>query len=333
MEDIEYIFSGIAVILMLGLIFIVKYSKRQRPKVKNTKNTKNNWVDTTQFQNWKERISHSCDEKTLMDFMNFLKLYKGGYIKRRNGRIVYQGFLGREKGELKGIFYHKVVPARNVSIKQKELFRTYLRGIGVNGLEERPAYELRSGKLKADSRNEEEYHRKLSGNRGEQRVRNCLKILNDASFSVLNGIVLRDGEQVKEFDHIIVGDTGVFVLETKAFGMSDKSEDSDEARLTIDADGQWKLYRHHNMRTLKNPTEQILEEKRFMEELLADTFVEVKTVLVLANENLAIKKRVSLDYDVIMLKDLVGYITKYKGKLSDSDKYQIISKLQEHRVN
>lgn len=326
--ELEYILSGIAIIAITGLLYIAKYSKIRRPKIKE-----NTWIDTTQFQRWKEKIYNNCDEKTLSDFMSFLKQYKGGYIKRRNGAIIYQDFLGNEKGDLKGIFYNVVVPAKKVSIKQKELFRTYLRGIGVSGLEQRPSYELRSGKLKADGRSEEEYHRKLAGNRGEQSVRNCLKILDASSFSIMHGVVLKLGTRVKEFDHIVIGNTGVFVLETKAFGMSEKADGFDEARLVIDTDGQWKLYKHHNMKVVKNPTEQILEQKHFMEELLADTCVEVNTVLVLANKDLVIEKKDFLLYKVIMLKDLIHYITCQEGKISENDKYLITSKLQEHRIN
>lgn len=323
---------ALAIIVVLVLITKIRKSLRpirpQRPTYK-----KQDWVDTADFQRWKEKIYSNCDEKTLMDFMNFLKLYKGGYIKRRNGRIVYQDFLGKEKGDLKGIFYNIVVPAKKIPVQQKELFRNYLQGIGVTGLEQRPSYELQSGKLKADSRDEEEYRRKLSGNRGEQQVRDCLKLLDDSRFSVMNGVVLRIGTRVKEFDHIIVGDTGVFVLETKAFGMSEKSDGFDKARLVIDTDGQWKLYKYHNMRVVKNPAEQILEEKHFIAELLIDTYVDVNAVLVLANKDLVVEKNGLLFYKVIMLKDLVRYITQNEGELSDSDKYQIISKIQEHRVN
>ena len=287
-EDILIII--LAIIAVLTIITKIRSSlsplRRRRPT-----NKRQDWVDKADFQRWKEKIYSNCDEQTLIEFMDFLKKYKGGYIQRRNGEIIYQGFLGREKGELKGIFYHKVVSARNVSIKQKELFRTYLRGIGVNGLEERPVYELRSGKLKVDSKNEEEYHRKLSGNRGEQQVRDCLKSLDSSRFSVMNGVVLRIGTRVKEFDHIIVGDTGVFVLETKAFGMSEKDDGFDKAHLVIDTDGQWKLHKYHNMRVVKNPTEQILEEKHFIEELLTDTYVDVNAVLVLANKDLVVEKR------------------------------------------
>lgn len=324
--EYEYIF-GIVLAVIGVLVLITKLKKATRPKKRQ------DWVDTADFQRWKEKIYSSCDEKSLTDFMNFLKHYKGGYIKRRNGRIVYQDFLGKEKGDLKGIFYNIVVPARGISVTQKESFRTYLQKIGVNGLAQSPFYELQSGELKADGRDEEEYHRKLSGNRGEQSVRDCLKLLENSRFSVMNGVVLRVGTRVKEFDHIVIGDTGLFILETKAFGMSEKSNGFDEARLVIDTDGQWKLYKYHDKRVVKDPTEQILEEKHFMEEVLADTYVDVNAVLVLANKDLVVEKKGLLFYKIIMLKDLISYITQNEGKLTDSEKYQIISKLREHRVN
>ncbi|MGN0395510.1 MAG: hypothetical protein ACI4EF_09110 [Coprococcus sp.] len=78
----------------------------------------------------------------LQNFLVFLKKYQGGYVRRKSDQIVYQDFLGKEKGDLKGIFFNIVVPNPNISTKEKEEFR-YLKGIGVNGIDKRPDYETR----------------------------------------------------------------------------------------------------------------------------------------------------------------------------------------------
>lgn len=325
----EYTVVSVIVVIVVVIALAVKIAVQRN----RTGRRSATWVDTSSFQRQKAQLYDHCDEQTVAEFLDFLKQYKGGYVKRRNGRIVYQEFLGKEKGDLKGIFYHVIVPDRKISIKQKEQVRIYLRSIGVSGLEQRPPYEQRSGRLKAGNGNEEEYHRKLSGNRGEQKVRDGLSILKESGYSVLNGVVLKFGDTVKEFDHIVVGATGVFVLETKAFGMSDQNTASDKARLVIDMDGQWKLYKNHRERILKVPTEQILEERQFMERLLADTFAEVTMILVLANDELTVEKRISLDYELLMRKDLIHYITQQDRRLRDNDACLVISKLNECRLN
>lgn len=45
-----------------------------------------------------------------------------------------------------------------------------------------------------------------------------MKKLDQENYAVINGPALKYGGQVKEFDHIVVGKTGVFCIETKAFG-------------------------------------------------------------------------------------------------------------------
>ncbi len=55
--------------------------------------------------------------------------------------------------------------------------------------------------------------------------------------------------------------------------------------------------------------------------------------MVLANKDLVIERKTLLLYKIVMLKDLIRYITQQEGKISDSDKYQIMSKIQEHRIN
>lgn len=328
MDYLIYIGIGIVAILLLLL--------RLMGPIKFTK--KDVWVDTGIFDKWKQRINTNCDEQTLESFIAFLKEYKGGYIRRRNGKIVEHSFLGKEKGDLKGIFYRVVKPSRKISVQQKEAFRNYLRQIGVEGMDQRPDYELRSGKLRSgklqtNKNDKEEYQRKQAGNRGEQRVRDCLKELERDKFSVINGVVLKLGDQIKEFDHIVISNYGLFILETKAFGMSDTDEGSDEAKLVIDDQGTWTLYKYNEKRVLKDPTEQIMEQKKFMELLLEHYFFEIKPVLVLGNKKLILKKYLDTAYSVVLIDDLITYLYQFNEKMSFSDRMRIISIIDEHRIN
>ena len=109
---------------------------------------KNKWVSTEDFQKAKGKLKRDCTEDEFDAFFGFLKNYKGGFVRRRSGQIVEQGYLGKEKGDLKGIFFNVVYPNHNLSTGKKEEFRRYLVSVGVNGIDERPSYKTRDNRLK-----------------------------------------------------------------------------------------------------------------------------------------------------------------------------------------
>lgn len=294
---------------------------------------KSQWVDRNDFVEWKQKISNYCDEQILEEFMTFLKEYKGGYLKRRNGKIVFQDFLGKEKGDLKGIFYNIIVPSRHISVKEKENFRNYLCSIGVNGLENRPAYEKRDGKLKADTNNKEEYRRKLVGNRGERKVRDALKELDTNNFFVVSGIMLKTNGQVKEFDHIIISDNAMFILETKAFGMAENENGTDRAELYIDENDNWKIKKYGKFRNVKSPTKQIEGQKDFMKNFVGEIILDARYILVLSNSQLKVRQKKECNYEILNIEETLKFIKEYKGEMSISDKFQLISKIEQNRVN
>ena len=102
MENIEILFG--AVVIISAILYIVFRLEKKK------------YIDTDQFEKEKIKIKPSCSEEELDSFIAFLKVYKGGYIKRRDGKIVNRDYLGKEKGDLKGIFYHIVVPSNKLSI-------------------------------------------------------------------------------------------------------------------------------------------------------------------------------------------------------------------------
>lgn len=307
------------VLIFIGLLFnVLKRSK---------------WVDRKDFDVWKYKVNDYCDEQVLEGYMAFLKEYKGGYVKRRNGKIVFQDFLGKEKGDLKGIFYHVIVPSKHISVREKENFRNYLREIGVNGVENRPAYEKRDGKLKADINNKEEYNRKLAGNRGEQKVRDALKELDENNYFVVSGIVLKTNDQVKEFDHIVISNDAMFVLETKAFGMAESENGIDKAELYIDENDNWKIKKYGKFRDVKSPTKQIEGQKDFMRNFVVDIMPDITYILVLSNSHLKVSQKKELDYEILNIEEMIRFIKEYKGIMNISEKFQLISQIEQNRVN
>lgn len=319
--EFEQIGIGI-VIVLIGIILLFA-------QIKSIK--KNKWVSTSEFQKQKLKMKPYCSEEDFTRFMEFLQNYKGGYVRRRSGQIVYQDYLGKEKGDLKGIFFNIIAPNPNLKTSQKESFRRFLLSIGVNGVNERPAYETRDSKLKNNKTDEEEYRRKEVGNRGEQLVRDFLKKLDERKYSVINGPVIRKDAVTKEYDHIIVGSNGVFALETKAFGMTDGVPD--KASLFIDFGDKWIIRKNKKNRELLSPTKQILEEKTHLEKVIKSCTVVVHPILVLSNTELFIKNNIELPYGIVRVDKLEKLIASYEDVLAESDRMLILQDIDECRIN
>lgn len=323
MNDIVTLTMG--VVLAIGLIALI-FSKLVPQK-------KDKWVDTQEFEQWKQKISRDCNTQNLQEFQDFLRRYGGGYVRRQHGEIVRQEFLGREKGDLKGIFYQLVVPSKQISIAHKEQFRSLLMEVGVTNVDQRPQYEARDGKLNNKAQDIEERNRKQSGNRGEKIVRDNLEILKKENYFIVSGVVLQYEGETKEFDHIVIGENGVFILETKAFGLSEDVLKDSHAQLLIEGQDEWTLKKNGQLRILQSPTEQVLAQRKFMERFVEEFMTDVNNVLILANPDLKLQKRINLDYDVVQVQNLCQYIRHTEGSLAYNDRLALVSKINGHRQN
>lgn len=309
----------ILVIIALLLIIPILFSKKTK------------WVSTDDFEKEKKKLRPNCSDMELQNFLVFLKKYQGGYVRRKSGQIVYQDFLGKEKGDLKGIFFNIVVPNPNISTKEKEEFRRYLKEIGVNGIDKRPNYETRDSKLR-NNKKDEEYIRKEVGNIGEQIVRNALKRLEELGYSVINGPVLKYDGVSKEYDHIVIGDNGVFCIETKAFGLSGGK--ACKASLFIDPNDKWIIRKNGMNRDLESPTQQVVDEKKLLEKIInLSCFLEVHPILVLCNTELYIKNNIELPYDVVRIDALIECIQNCKDSITESDRLCVLSDIDRNRIN
>jgi len=291
----------------------------------------NNWVSRDKFESEKRKLKASCNEDEVKDFISFLKNYKGGYVRRRSGKIIYQDYTGKEKGDLKGIFYHVISPNSNLSVSRKEEFRELLIKIGVNGIENRPDYEVRDSKLKNKATGDE-YRRKEVGNIGEQIVRDALKMLENRGYSVINGPVLKYNDVCREYDHIVIGSNGVFALETKAFGMTEGK--ATKASLFIDPEDKWIIRKNKVNRDLESPTLQIIAEKELLQEIVdISSITDVHSVLVLCNTELFIKNNMVLPYEVVRVDKLVELIGRQGDLIAENDRMNILSDINRYRIN
>lgn len=311
-------FCGSVIFLIIVVAGLIKKSNRSA------------WVNTDEFSIKKKKMKPFCSKKEFDEFFNFLQTYEGGYIRRKKGEIIFRDYSGEEKGILKGIFFNVVANNPNITSGDKERFRYFLQSIGIFGVAERPEYETRDSKLKNKKTDIDEYKRKEVGNIGEKLVRNILNDLNPEKYMVLNGPVLKKDGVVKEFDHIVLGHNGCFVIETKAFGMSDGRPC--KSCLFIDKGDKWIIRKNKNNRDLESPTAQIKEEKQILE-IIIDLPINIHPILVLSNSELFVKQNIKLDYDVVVVDKLQEFIENYDDRLLENDKLMILQSIDQARIN
>ena len=176
-----------------------------------------------------------------------------------------------------------------------------------------------------------EYLRKEVGNIGEQIVRDELKKIEKHNYAVINGPVLKYNDTIKEFDHIVVGENGVFCIETKAFGMTEG--ESTHATIFIDKGDKWSIRKNKHNKELESPTEQIIEEKTLLENVIASSMLTVHPVLVLSNKDINVKNNIRLPYDIVRVDGLLDYISNYIDAVTENDKMFVLSDIDRCRIN
>ena len=278
--------------------------------------------DARKFEDWKMKISGGADEKLLLDYMDFLRTYPGSRV--------------RHKGRKKVIYSY--APTPRLYTQSKEQFREFLIGLGVSGLSERPNYEERSGKLRV-GKNLSEFDRRIKtvGNIGEKMVRAALEKL-PPEYKSVSGIYLEiEGTLRLELDHVVIGPTGMYILETKAFGITPEGVNN-RLVLFINKNGEWSKTEHGRITPLPSPEEQIIRQQQIMQDFLKPINVIPRVILVLANRKAAlgrIEKRPP--FIISRLEDLTSHIVsknpEEKPELSQEMISSTLSLLDMHRLN
>ncbi len=337
----ELLYGIVVAILVIVILFAkVKKSEKRNNKSKysndnsfhknSRKNNHYSSSDNKVFESLKRSIHISSSEQEFITFRNALSSYGGGYTKYSGSTIIKREYLGKEKGDLKGIFFNVIVPNSHISVSRKEEFRSFLREIGVNGLEQRPDYEGRDSKLKNNAKNKDDYEKKEVGNKGEQVVRDVLEEL-EPNWTIINGPIIKFKNEVHEYDHIAVGYNGVFVIETKAFGMTNGN--ATKASLFIDEGDKWFVRKNKENKEVKSPTNQIIAEKNLIQNLLSSYVSEVYSVVALSNSELFVKQNIELPYKVLKPNELNNYITSQAEYINEAQRQDILTSINNCRQN
>lgn len=303
--------------------------------IKSEKSTKKesgrDWTPADRFRDESKKMKPKCSVYRLDEYMKFLRQYKGGFVRNQIGQVTFQEYLMSERATLKGIFFNIVMPNPKLTSAKKEEFRALIISLGVEGIDSRPEYETRDAKLKNNKVDEDEFLRKQVGNTGEKMVRDRLQDLKDKGYAVINGPALRGNGTVKEFDHIVIGPTGVFFLETKAYGMRDG--ESQKGNLYIEEGDVWKIRRGKYEKELNSPTKQMELLNELLSKILENYPAEIHPLLALSNSKLQVNKSIDLPFDIVTLDEAVDYILNCNDYLEENDKVFMLGDIDKCRVN
>ena len=136
----------------------------------------------------------------------------------------------------------------------------------------------------------------------------------------------------KEFDHIVIGKNGLFIIETKAFGMTDGKDA--KSSLFIDPGDKWIIRKNQTYRELESPTSQIVSERDLIEAVLqTKPHIKPQAILLCCNRELYIKNNIELPYTVLRIDELITYIENYPGEIGEEDQNTVLKILDTFRIN
>jgi hypothetical protein len=196
--------------------------------------------------------------------------------------------------------------AKHKHIPQELLDKAMLFYYDANSLAE--AYEVQ--------RKERYSQEKESGDIGEGRVNDALKWLDSSYIQIqprsrdMSGnpcIYLKNPDFMdvrQEYDHILVGKAGAFVIETKNY----------TGKLIVDKYGNWVRVQPDGKEIgMKNPLQQVRQHEKLLRSFLNDN-VSIINIICIANDRAIIDGAENCPLPIIKSDLLVEYIETYKGR-------------------
>lgn len=177
---------------------------------------------------------------------------------------------------------------------------------------------------------------KEGGEIGEQKVDYALKWLDPSYVLIEKRSKDRIGnkciyisnpsfiDEKQEFDHIIVSNKGVFIIETKNY----------VGRLIIDKYGNWIRKKNDEEEGVKNPIQQIRQHEKVLASFLPKEF-KIVSIICIANDKAIIEGAENCILPIVKSDMLVEYIENYKEtdyELSDDQKNRCIKDIYNHMI-
>lgn len=177
---------------------------------------------------------------------------------------------------------------------------------------------------------------KESGNIGERKVEYTLQWLDKSNVSIearsknyagAPCIKLLNTEfinKIQEYDHIIVGPKGVFIIETKNYA----------GKIIVDKYGNWIRKKHNEEIGMTNPLQQMRQHEKVLNSFLPN-HVNIVSILCIANDKAIIEGSENFPMPIIKSDMIVEFLETYKGDITlSSEDIKICSNLiYEHMVS
>ncbi len=169
--------------------------------------------------------------------------------------------------------------------------------VGYQFIKNRKINWMKKGYISADS----SAAIRESGEKGEKEVAYALSWLDkDRKYIVINDITLQHEDRKQQFDHIVIGENGIFNIETKAYS----------GNITIDEDGNWTRENFGRKETLENPLFQSQRHHSILNSLLIGKFP-IIDVIVLTRKEFTLTGTKNSPLNVIRVDVLQHYIENY----------------------
>lgn len=175
-----------------------------------------------------------------------------------------------------------------------------------------------------------------AGKKGEDAVDYALKWMQASGYcSILKdcltpygtvSILLKNEEYIdepQEFDHILIGQNGIFLIETKNFS----------GTITVTNSGDWIQEKNGISKGIKNPIQQCNRHEALIKSIVGS--VPIVSIICLANDGVVIQGRDNCKIPVVKVELLEDFIccTQAPQELSKNQIVELIQKINRHKVS
>lgn len=170
-----------------------------------------------------------------------------------------------------------------------------------------------------------------AGRKGEEAVEYAIKWLKPEGYRSIAkdclskygsvSIILKNADYIdeaQEFDHIVIGENGIFIIETKNYA----------GVISVSAEGDWIQEKDGVCKGIKNPVQQCNRHHGIIKSIVGN--VPITSIICIANDSAIIKGRENCEIPIVKVELLQDFIKRVKTErqLSEPEIEDIIKKIQ-----
>jgi uncharacterized integral membrane protein len=183
------------------------------------------------------------------------------------------------------------------------------------------AYKAHTGRTYTDRANTDPARE--AGKKGEEKVTYELSHLNKSKSSVFHNITVKINGDTQQLDHIIIGENGIYNIETKTYTGS----------IRIDEFGNWSRDAHFDggWKGMQNPLAQTQRHRRALVSIFGEQYP-IYDIIAMGNEETVLNGVANSPIPILTLGTLQYYIEeKTKGEkiITSSERQALTQKLQD----